>query len=95
MISLFQLVARKRVMKKKSIKKTERVLEYELPVKIQPQDSGYFAFCPRWKDCYAQGDTVEETISEINLVAQTLIEIYQEEGMKVPLAITREEFLKL
>ena len=72
-------------MNKKSIKKTEKVLEYELPVKIQPQDGGYFAFCPRWKDCYAQGDTIEETISEINLAAQTLIEIYQEEGIKIPL----------
>lgn len=76
-------------MGKKTIKKIEKVLEYELPVKMEPQDGGYFAFCPRWKDCYAQGDTVEEAISEINLVAQTLIEIYQEEGIKIPLEVEK------
>jgi len=74
-------------MERKTIKKVEKVLEYELPVKIQPQNGGYFAFCPKWKDCYAQGDTVEEALSEINLVAQTLIEIYQEEEMKIPLCM--------
>lgn len=76
-------------MKKKTIRKTEKVLEYELPVKIQSQNGGYFAFCPLWKDCYAQGDTIEEAISEINLAAQTLIEIYQEERMEVPLVMEK------
>jgi len=74
-------------MKRKTIKKTEKVLEYELPVKIEPQDGGYFAFCPKWSDCYAQGNTVEEALSEINLVAQTLIEIYQEEEIRIPLSL--------
>jgi predicted RNase H-like HicB family nuclease len=43
--------------------------------------------CPVWPDCYAQGDTVDEAILEITAVAQTLIELYKEEGIEIPLKV--------
>lgn len=69
-------------------RKTLTISEYELPVKIEGQkEGGYVAKCEAWSDCYAQGDTVEEAINEISYVASSLIELYQEEGMPVPLQL--------
>lgn len=69
----------------KATKKVEKVLEYILPVKVKPQKEGYLAYSPAWEDCYAQGVSIEEAVSEINRAAQTLVEIYREEGMEIPL----------
>lgn len=72
------------------LKQTKRVLEYELPVEIKPQkEGGFVAICPDWSDCFAQGDTVDEAILEITAVAQSLIELYKEEGLIVPLKLQK------
>lgn len=68
------------------LKRSEKVAEYELPVKIEPQKKGgYVVTCSKWKDCYAQGDSIEEATLEIIAVAQSLIELYKEENLKIPL----------
>lgn len=68
------------------LKRSEKVDEYELPIKIKPQKAGGFVVtCPVWQDCYAQGDTIEEATLEITAVAQSLIELYKEEELKIPL----------
>ena len=68
------------------LKRSEKVAEYELPIKIEPQKTGGFVVtCPVWQDCYAQGDSIEEATLEITAVAQSLIELYKEEGLKIPL----------
>lgn len=68
--------------------KSEKVLQYELPLDIRPQKAGGFVVtCPIWSDCYAQGDTVDEAVLEITAVAQSLIELYKEEGLLVPLKL--------
>ena len=65
------------------LKQTTKVLEYELPIKITSQKGGGFVVtCPTWSACYAQGETVEEAVLEATAVAQSLIEIYKEEGLK-------------
>lgn len=70
------------------LKRSEKVAEYELPIKIVPQkEGGYVVTCPAWKDCYAQGDSVEEATLEITAVAQSLIELYKEEGLRIPLTV--------
>lgn len=66
------------------MKQTTFVKEYELPVGIVKDGNGYLATCRVWKDCYAQGDTIDEAISEITSVATSLIELYEEENKKVP-----------
>ena len=63
----------------------KHVREYELPIKIAAQtDGGFVVTCPIWKDCYAQGESVDEAILEITAVAQSLIELYNEEGLRIP-----------
>lgn len=69
-------------------KKTLNVQEYELPISIEEASEGSFtAVCPLWKDCYAQGETIEEVINEISYVASSLIELYNEEELKIPLKL--------
>lgn len=66
--------------------RSEKVAEYELPANIEPQkEGGFVVTCPVWQDCYAQGDTIEEAILEITAVAQSLIELCKEEGLRIPL----------
>lgn len=77
------------------LRRSEKVLEYELPIQIEPQkEGGFVVTCPIWTDCYAQGDTVDEAVLEITAVAQSLIELYKEEGLKIPLKLQKEELLK-
>ena len=66
-------------------KKTLSIAEYELPVTIHMEDGVFIAQCPKWEDCYAQGNSLEEAINEISYVASSLIELYQEEDLKIPL----------
>ncbi|MBU1031551.1 type II toxin-antitoxin system HicB family antitoxin [Patescibacteria group bacterium] len=74
------------------LNQTRKVSEYELPIKIQPQkEGGYVITCPNWSDCYAQGDSVDEAILEITATAQSLIELYREEGLKIPLKKQKEK----
>ena len=68
-------------------RKTLSIAEYELPVTIYEEEGAFIAQCPKWKDCYAQGDTLEEAINEISYVASSLIELYQEEELKIPLKL--------
>lgn len=74
------------------LKRKALVFEYELPIKIAPQkEGGYVVTCPLWKDCYAQGDSIDEAVLEITAVAQSLIELYKEEGLKIPLKLQKEK----
>lgn len=71
---------------------SHKVLEYELPIKIEPQkEGGFVVTCTAWSDCYAQGDTIDEAILEITAVAQSLIELYKEEGLETPLKIQNKK----
>lgn len=70
------------------IKTSQKVSEYELPIKITPhREGGFLVSSPIWAECYAQGDSIDEAILEITAVAQSLIELYKEEGIKIPLKL--------
>ncbi len=70
----------------------QKVSQYELTVKIQPQKGGgYVAASPDWSDCYAQGETIDEAVLEVTAVAQSLIELYKEEGLKIPLKLSSQK----
>jgi predicted RNase H-like HicB family nuclease len=59
--------------------------QYTLPLEITGDAGGYVAVCPVWKDCFAQGDSIEATLYEAKQVAISLIELYEEEKMQIPL----------
>ena len=68
------------------VKTSQRVLQYDLPLNItRDRSGGYTARCTVWPDCYAQGETVDEAVLEVTAVAQSLIELYTEENLPIPL----------
>lgn len=70
------------------LKTSQKVFEYELPIKIIAQkEGGFVVTSPVWEDCYAQGDSIDEAILQITAVAQSLVELYKEEGLEVPLKV--------
>lgn len=70
------------------VKALEKILEYELPLDIKRNtDGGYVARCILWTDCYAQGETIDEAVLEVTAVAQSLIELYTEEDLDIPLKL--------
>lgn len=78
------------------LKQTTKVLEYELSIKITPQkEGGFVVTCPTWSACYAEGETVDEAVLEITAVAQSLIEIYKAEGLKIPLKKQIEKIMEI
>lgn len=73
------------------LKRSEKVSQYELPIKIEAQkEGGFLASCLAWSDCYAQGETIDEAVLEITAVAQSLIELYKEENLTVPLKLNEK-----
>lgn len=67
-----------------------RAMKYNLHVKITQEGGTFIATCPEWSDCYAQGETLQEALAEINYVASELLSLYAEEGLKVPLTEMKE-----
>lgn len=39
--------------------------KFILPVVIEKDSDGYFAYCPSLQGCYSQGDTYEEVLATI------------------------------
>lgn len=71
----------------KKYKKTETVKKYLLPIEIIKDGDFFLSRCSLWTDCYAQGATIDEATTELLSVASSLIELYQEEDLKIPLSL--------
>jgi predicted RNase H-like HicB family nuclease len=39
--------------------------KFTLPIVIEKDGDGYYAFCPSLQGCYSQGDTYEEALANI------------------------------
>ncbi len=70
----------------RKVAKTAAVKKYQLPIEISKEGNYFIARCPDWSDCYAQGTSIDEVTAEIIAVAGSLIELYQEEDLKIPLS---------
>ena len=72
------------------MRKNTVVNQYNLPVQIKKEGKWYLATCPSWSACYVQARSIEEAISEITAVAKTLIEIYNEKNLEIPLDLVKK-----
>ncbi len=57
---------------------------YKVPVVIEKDQDGYFAYCPDLQGCYTQGDTYEEVLENIKDAIRLHIIDRLEEGEKIP-----------
>lgn len=70
-------------------------IKIEYPFVIYPADEGgYVAEIPALKGCLAQGDTLEETLSELQTVEQLWMETARKHGDKLPNAEVEIERVK-
>lgn len=57
---------------------------YNLPIIIEHDKEGYFAFCPKLQGCYSQGDTYEEAVKNIKDAVKLHIEDLIESKESLP-----------
>ncbi len=63
----------------------ETTREYRFTVIIEPcEEGGYFAACPAFPGCHVEGESYEETISEMRSAISAFIADYKEEGETIP-----------
>lgn len=59
--------------------------EHTFTVVIEPcEEGGYFGTCPTLPGCHVQGETYEETLSELKAAIAAMIEDYRDDGDEVP-----------
>lgn len=68
------------------------VKKYLLSVEIERDGEFFIASCPNWADCYAQGSSIDQATAEIVSVASGLIDLYEDEGLKIPLKKLANKF---
>lgn len=69
----------------KQVSKTTSIAGFSVPLEISKSGDFFVAKCPQWSDCYAQGETIDDATSEAISVASSLIELYEEENIEIPL----------
>jgi predicted RNase H-like HicB family nuclease len=57
-------------------------MQTKLSVVIEKDDYGYYAYCPELQGCHTQGNTLEETISNIKEAMELYLETLSEEEKK-------------
>ena len=58
---------------------------YRFKLVIEPcEEGGYFGRCPALDGCFVQGETLEETRSELKAAVDGFVEDMLERGEKVP-----------
>ncbi|HIC89297.1 MAG TPA: type II toxin-antitoxin system HicB family antitoxin [Anaerolineae bacterium] len=60
--------------------------KFVLPVVIEKDQDGYFAFCPTLQGCYTQGDSYEEALANIADAIRLHIEDRLASGDPIPTA---------
>ncbi len=59
--------------------------EYSFTAAIEPcEEGGYFATCPSLPGCHVQGETYEETMSELRAAVRAIVEDYLADGEVPP-----------
>jgi len=59
--------------------------EYRFTIIIETcEEGGYFAMCPAFPGCHVEGETYEETLSEMRAAIDAFIEDYKAEGESIP-----------
>jgi predicted RNase H-like HicB family nuclease len=72
-------------MKRKSHKKSVRHHERHYTVILEHDVGGYHAFCPALAGCHSQGNTIEETMKNIQEAVELYCESLIEDGEKLPI----------
>lgn len=79
----------------KHVNKSVRVLEYELPLKVESlKEGGFLATSDALQGVLAEGETVSEAVANAMDIASAIIEIRRRENMEIPLELIRRHTAK-
>ncbi|OGM04968.1 hypothetical protein A2715_00610 [Candidatus Woesebacteria bacterium RIFCSPHIGHO2_01_FULL_39_32] len=74
----------------KVVKENVKVLEYELPLRVEALEKGGFLATSRaLQGVLAEGDTVSESVANAIDVAANIIDIRGKEGLSIPLKLLK------
>ena len=60
-------------------------MDYTFKIIIEEcEEGGYYAECPSFQGCHAEGESYEETIKEIKQVISGFIDLYKEKNESIP-----------
>ncbi len=61
------------------------MMDYTFKIIIEEcEEGGYYAECPSFQGCHAEGESYEETIKEIKQVISGFIDLYKEKNESIP-----------
>jgi predicted RNase H-like HicB family nuclease len=66
-----------------SLREGKVMRKFLLPVVIEKDKDGYFAFCPVLQGCYTQGDSYEEVLNNIEDAVRLHIENCVDSGERI------------
>jgi predicted RNase H-like HicB family nuclease len=61
----------------------ETMMEYSIVIH-EAEEGGYWAEAPALEGCYAQGESIEETLEEMKGAIESHIEFLLEDGREIP-----------
>ena len=71
-----------------TVKRKVKVLEYELPLRVEAQtEGGFLATSDALQGVLAEGESISETVANAIDIAANIIEVRREEKLTVPLKI--------
>jgi predicted RNase H-like HicB family nuclease len=74
----------KHFVKEQAVAYRTRVHPYNFSVVIEKDKDGYFAYCPVLQGCYSQGDTYEETLTNIKDAIKLHVEDRIKDNEEIP-----------
>ena len=75
----------------KTVKKKVKVLEYELPLRVEAQsEGGFWATSDALQGVLAEGESVSEAVANAIDVAANIIEIRSEEKLPISLKLLKK-----
>ena len=64
---------------------TKKVRNYLIDVEVQElEEGGYLAHSPTLQGCHAEGETISEAMTNLEDVAQLLLQLRREDGFPLP-----------
>lgn len=67
-------------------------LNYRYELEADPEDGGFFASHPELPGCFAQGETADEAIEELDAAREVWLEVRLQDGLPIPEPREEDEF---
>jgi len=61
-----------------------RSLHYKYELEVDPGDGGFFASHPELPGCFAQGESADEAVKELDAAREVWLDVRVEEGLPIP-----------